>query len=76
MIQKKDWKIGNVYSYARAVEPLATETHEYVEYNMEDPVHIGKGFVCVSDEKDNTLSFVIANWDAWNGVGMRLIFKG
>lgn len=68
--------MGQSYNYARVVEPLATETHEYAEYNMEDPVHIGRSFVSVTDEKNTTLSFVVDRWDAFNGVGMKLIFKG
>ena len=76
MIDLKQWKVNQSYNYAREVEPLA-EGHDYHEFNMnEDECYIGKSFVTVSDDNDNTLSFGMDGWNTMYGASMELIFKG
>jgi len=78
MINLKNWKLGKCYNYAREVEPLNQDGHEYKEYNMNEDglCYIGRSFVTVTDGDENILSFIIDGYDTMYGASMKLIWKG
>ena len=77
MIDKKQWKLGQSYNYAREVEPLNIDGHDYRELNMNQDgrVYIGKSFVTVEDTDENSLAFIVDGWNAMYGASMKLIWK-
>lgn len=73
MIDLTKWKLYKNYSYNEDIEPLQASP-DHSRNDSGKSFEIGKTFLSLSDDRDNTLSFVLTNWN--DGSIYKLIWKG
>lgn len=73
MIDLKKWKLYQNYNFDEHIVPLS-DNPENTSVDLGEGFTIGKSFIRISDDRDNTLSFVLSGF-AMNGI-YKLIWKG